>query len=89
MPRFDGTGPQGKGPMTGRGDGFCILRISEASGEAVTGFAGISGRPVSASADKPRPDLMFLSTQVRHMEKRLGDIRRRFDALDTRRQTRA
>lgn len=23
MPRFDGTGPQGKGPMTGRGLGKC------------------------------------------------------------------
>jgi hypothetical protein len=23
MPRFDGTGPTGKGPNTGRGKGFC------------------------------------------------------------------
>lgn len=23
MPRFDGTGPQGKGPKTGRGMGLC------------------------------------------------------------------
>jgi hypothetical protein len=23
MPGFDGTGPGGKGPMTGRGRGFC------------------------------------------------------------------
>ena len=23
MPRFDGTGPQGMGPMTGRGAGYC------------------------------------------------------------------
>lgn len=23
MPRFDGTGPQGAGPMTGRGQGRC------------------------------------------------------------------
>lgn len=23
MPRYDGTGPQGFGPMTGRGMGFC------------------------------------------------------------------
>jgi len=23
MPRFDGTGPQGQGPMTGRGMGSC------------------------------------------------------------------
>ena len=24
MPRFDGTGPMGKGPMSGRGMGFCL-----------------------------------------------------------------
>ena len=24
MPRFDGTGPRGQGPMTGRGLGFCV-----------------------------------------------------------------
>ncbi|MBI5444424.1 MAG: DUF5320 domain-containing protein [Deltaproteobacteria bacterium] len=25
MPRFDGTGPEGKGPMTGWGQGRCII----------------------------------------------------------------
>ncbi len=24
MPRFDGTGPNGKGPLTGRGRGSCV-----------------------------------------------------------------
>ena len=88
MPRFDGTGPQGKGPMTGRGNGFCILRISGASGEPVTGFAGISGKPVSASTDKPRTNLMLLRTQVRRIEIRLGGIWRRVVALDKRKKTR-
>jgi len=74
--------------MTGRGDGFCILRISDVSGEPVTGFVGISGRPVFASADKPRTDLMLLRTQVRHMEMRLNDIQRRVDALYQRKKTR-
>lgn len=32
MPRGDGTGPQGLGPMTGRGAGFC-------SGYGVPGYA--------------------------------------------------
>lgn len=26
MPGFDGTGPEGKGPMTGRGDGPCSVK---------------------------------------------------------------
>jgi hypothetical protein len=28
MPNFDGTGPSGKGPMTGCGRGYCVLPIS-------------------------------------------------------------
>jgi hypothetical protein len=28
MPRFDGMGPMGQGPMTGRGRGYCAVRVS-------------------------------------------------------------
>ncbi len=27
MPNFDGTGPDGKGPMTGCGRGYCVIPI--------------------------------------------------------------
>ena len=30
MPRFDGTGPMGMGPMTGGGRGFCAVPIRQA-----------------------------------------------------------
>ena len=46
MPGFDGTGPFGKGPMTGLGRGFCILKTSQGKPELVEGFAGVNGRPV-------------------------------------------
>jgi hypothetical protein len=29
MPRFDGTGPRGEGMFTGRGEGYCSLRLPE------------------------------------------------------------
>jgi len=29
MPQYDGTGPRGQGPMTGRGMGFCVMRVNE------------------------------------------------------------
>lgn len=29
MPRFDGTGPKGEGPMTGHGRGYCIVPVAE------------------------------------------------------------
>jgi len=28
MPGFDGTGPAGMGPMTGRGMGYCIVPLN-------------------------------------------------------------
>ena len=28
MPNYDGTGPYGKGPMTGFGRGYCVIPIS-------------------------------------------------------------
>jgi len=28
MPGFNGTGPRGMGPMTGRGMGYCIIPLS-------------------------------------------------------------
>ena len=46
MPRGDGTGPMGHGPMTGRGSGVCILRIDDTDSETMSGFAGIEGRRV-------------------------------------------
>lgn len=28
MPEKDGTGPRGKGPMTGRGSGYCVIPLN-------------------------------------------------------------
>lgn len=33
MPNKDGTGPTGKGPMTGRGNGYCIIPINNTQEE--------------------------------------------------------
>ena len=46
MPGFDGTGPLGQGPMTGRGLGFCVLTTSEEKPGQVKGFAGLQSVPV-------------------------------------------
>jgi hypothetical protein len=45
MPRFDGTGPRGAGPMTGRGEGYCVLELP-AAGRPARGYAGLAGTPV-------------------------------------------
>ncbi len=46
MPGFDGTGPLGRGPMTGRGRGFCVLRTSEENPGRIQGLTGINNRPI-------------------------------------------
>ena len=46
MPNFDGTGPSGKGPLTGRGLGYCVLRESGRTPDRIEGWAGIDGIPV-------------------------------------------
>jgi hypothetical protein len=46
MPGFDGTGPLGRGPMTGLGRGFCVLASSAENPDRVKGFAGFQGVPV-------------------------------------------
>ncbi|HHY12424.1 MAG TPA: DUF5320 domain-containing protein [Firmicutes bacterium] len=49
MPGFDGTGPRGRGPFTGKGQGFCAIRVpgavnDSASGSSVRSRAGIALR---------------------------------------------
>jgi hypothetical protein len=44
MPGFDGTGPLGLGPMTGRGMGYCVMPLPRpGSGGIQYGYAGIEG----------------------------------------------
>ena len=60
MPGYDGAGPQGQGPMTGRGEGHCAIKTPE-SGEAPYGYAGVQGTPVSlgSRSAQPRPGTRF------------------------------
>lgn len=46
MPGFDGTGPRGRGPMTGGVRGYCVLRESKDESPHIQGFAGAQGIPV-------------------------------------------
>ncbi len=47
MSAFDGTGPKGQGPLTGRGEGFCGIRLpNPRSGRVLSGYAGRTLVPV-------------------------------------------
>lgn len=58
MPGFDGTGPRGEGPMTGRGEGHCALVLpSSKEGGMTYGYAGLQGTPVRLEASRALPAL--------------------------------
>jgi len=46
MPGYDGTGPAGKGPMTGQGRGYCIMRRSAKGPQGLEGFVGLQGASI-------------------------------------------
>jgi len=57
MPGFDGTGPRGLGPMTGRGEGYCAIALPSAGTARAPsaqnrpyGYAGLAGVPVTRAA---------------------------------------
>jgi hypothetical protein len=55
MPRFDGTGPQGQGPLTGRGEGYCAVRLPDGPGQPAQGYAGLQGTPTQMGSPAARP----------------------------------
>jgi hypothetical protein len=56
MPGFDGTGPRGDGPMTGRGEGHCALVLPSPKEQAAPyGYAGLQGTPVTLAPPRARP----------------------------------
>jgi len=47
MPGFDGTGPWGLGPMTGRGEGHCAIVLPPpGTRRSPYRYAGLAGTPV-------------------------------------------
>lgn len=77
MPKFDGTGPQGRGPMTGRGMGFCVLKKKKDKPGELEGFAGLQGKPIRQklenSENLPKGDINILFSN-RTSPVRLGPL---------------
>ena len=66
MPNFDGTGPDGKGPMTGRGRGYCVIPIN--TPEQETGFLRNQARILQEHLKQIRTRIKEVKTEkeVRH-----------------------
>lgn len=81
MPRGDGTGPMGMGPMTGRGAGFCngtrkMFRVFGFQGRRRGGYPGYYGNCWNAVDEKT-----FLTGEAKNLENRLSQIKDRLADL--------
>jgi hypothetical protein len=74
MPGHDGTGPNGSGPLTGAGRGYCVLRVPGAQDEKQAGFAGLAGRPITGSSDFLRIETAKLHLRVKEAHLALNDL---------------
>ena len=83
MPGFDGTGPRGQGPMTGKAQGFCLLNIPDVVGEAETGYAGLAGKPIAMKPDHPCADSGSLHRRLRALQAALDEMKFRLAELET------
>lgn len=76
MPGFDGTGPVGLGPFSGRGRGYCMLRLPDAGvSEVASGFAGYTGNPVNIPAVGAQPGVSASTSLCVSPIKRCGGYR--------------
>ena len=63
MPKLDGTGPNRKGPMTGRGSGYCVIPLNTTEQEI--GFL--------------RNQEQVLKQQLKHAEAQIRHIKSKTD----------
>ena len=87
MPRGDGTGPMGRGPMSGRGMGFCVrvFEDGEASyigGGIKRGFRCWLGRGCSAVPFTPQTYKEILERQKADLQKRIGSIEEELEKIN-------
>jgi len=76
MPRLDGTGPLGRGPLTGWGRGDCIMPIRQVGDWALRGFGRGLGAPARRGAPADggpaiREELARLREQVAELQQAL------------------
>jgi len=77
MPGFDGTGPQGRGPMSGNAGGYCLINMPDEPNEPRTGFAGLAGKAVTIADDPRNEDLSRLQTRLREIQAALQAMKSR------------
>lgn len=82
MPGFDGTGPRGKGPMTGKAGGFCMLNIPDSGAEPQRGFAGLAGKPVALAYSAFQQERAWLRERLLIIEAEFQGMKSRLEKLE-------
>ena len=82
MPGFDGTGPCGKGPMSGKAQGYCLLKMPDDAAEAETGFAGLAGDPITMGHDSRKMAGFSLCNRLWKMQVALDEMKSRLAELE-------
>jgi len=75
MPRFDGTGPMGQGPLTGRGLGSC--RGGRGMGRGVCRWFGFAGRKLTNEEETSETQeyINDLKAELKESEDYLKELR--------------
>lgn len=90
MPRFDGRGPMGYGPMTGRGMGYCArpgrrpMRgggFYGRRGGFGRGYYGYGGPYYDEPYYAQAPSKEFLEDQKKYLEEELEAIKKQLEEL--------
>lgn len=84
MPGFDGTGPRGRGPMTGGGRGYCAVQLPGGRqrywGRGAYGrrWGGLTSGAASAAPEDELQDLktdaQAIREQLEHIEARIKEL---------------
>jgi hypothetical protein len=93
MPRMDGTGPMGKGAMTGRGNGNCQgnqQRLGVGYGKCNRngngqgmGFGFRHGQNFSSNLQPlAKDELTFLKNKANNMENNLNNVKAKISELE-------
>lgn len=74
MPRFDGTGPRGMGPGTGRGLGPCGAGMGWGRGYGMGYGAGWCGCPYCGATPTKDDEKAMLEEQLKAVNERLSQL---------------
>ncbi|MEA4872907.1 MAG: DUF5320 domain-containing protein [Synergistaceae bacterium] len=87
MPRGDGTGPTGRGPMSGRGMGFCVRTFetgetSYIGGSIRRGFRCLFGRGCATIPVAPASEKEILENEKKILQKHLELLEEKLEKMN-------